>query len=167
MIKTKSIFNGKTNEHGFTIVELLIVIVVIGVLASVSVVAFNGVRARAIDSEKASETSTIKKKLELFKVKNGYYPCYTDVAGANGVTLLDIPLDGLQTAEQESWITGLTGSAGSAGNGTKGYVITTWPNPDGSGFDQGTGQCQSYSLTYYSYVKNQTIYVRNPEHRGY
>ncbi len=155
------------SKSGFTIVELLIVIVVIAILAAITVVAFNGIKDRAIDSEKASETATIKRKLEIFKVKNGYYPCYTDVAGTNGVTLLEIPLEGLQSSNQDSWIVGLTGSAGGAGSSTKGYVITTWPYPDGSGFDQGTGQCQSYSLTYYSFVKNQTIYIRNPEHRGF
>jgi prepilin-type N-terminal cleavage/methylation domain-containing protein len=35
------------NSSGFTIVELLIVIVVIGILAAISIVAYNGMQARA------------------------------------------------------------------------------------------------------------------------
>lgn len=40
----------KTKQNGFTIVELLIVIVVIAILAAITVVAFNGIQARASDS---------------------------------------------------------------------------------------------------------------------
>ncbi len=36
-----------TNHTGFTIVELLIVIVVIGILAAITIVAFNGVQSKA------------------------------------------------------------------------------------------------------------------------
>lgn len=38
------------NKNGFTIVELLIVIVVIGILAAITLVAYNGIQARANDT---------------------------------------------------------------------------------------------------------------------
>lgn len=56
---------GKTNTSGFTIVELLIVIVVIAILAAVTVVAFNGVQNRANDSSTQASVSQIYKKLKL------------------------------------------------------------------------------------------------------
>lgn len=40
-------FSKKQKQNGFTIVELLIVIVVIGILAAITIVAFNGVQRRA------------------------------------------------------------------------------------------------------------------------
>ena len=66
-------FNG---EHikGFTIVELLIVIVVIGVLAGISIVAYTGVQGRAQDTALQSDANTIKKALELFFIDNNSYP---------------------------------------------------------------------------------------------
>jgi general secretion pathway protein G len=65
MSKTKS---------GFTIVELLIVIVVIGILAAITIVAYNGVQTRARDNQRYSDVKTIVKALELYKVDNGRYP---------------------------------------------------------------------------------------------
>lgn len=56
-IKTKA-----QSERGFTIVELLIVIVVIGILAAITIVSFNGVTARAnATSAKAAASSALKK----------------------------------------------------------------------------------------------------------
>lgn len=51
----------KRNNSGFTIVELLIVIVVIAVLAAVSVVAYNGVQNRARQSKISSDLSLLQK----------------------------------------------------------------------------------------------------------
>ena len=68
---------------GFTIVELLIVIVVIAILAAISIVAFNGVQARGRDSVRYADAKAIIKALELYKVDNGQYPptSATSVAG--------------------------------------------------------------------------------------
>jgi len=60
--------------RGFTIVELLIVIVVIAILAAISIVAYNGIQQRARDSERVQEITTIQKALELYQIDNGGYP---------------------------------------------------------------------------------------------
>lgn len=73
------------HRTGFTIVELLIVIVVIGVLAAITIVAFNGLQQRARTSEVAAGTSQTKKKLELYKIENGFYPTTANFA-ASGIT---------------------------------------------------------------------------------
>jgi len=60
--------------QGFTIVELLIVIVVIAVLAAISIIAFNGVQSRAIDSAGKSDIKTVNTKLKIFEIDNSRYP---------------------------------------------------------------------------------------------
>jgi prepilin-type N-terminal cleavage/methylation domain-containing protein len=47
-------------SHGFTIVELLIVIVVIGILAAITIVAYNGVQERARVTRANSELNTLE-----------------------------------------------------------------------------------------------------------
>ncbi len=55
-----------TNQQGFTIVELLIVIVVIAILAAISIVAFTGVQQRGRDSGRASDINSISKALTAY-----------------------------------------------------------------------------------------------------
>ncbi|AKM80623.1 TPA: prepilin-type N-terminal cleavage/methylation domain-containing protein [Candidatus Saccharibacteria bacterium] len=71
---TESSTNTFTTKSGFTIVELLIVIVVIGILAAITIVAFNGVQNRANDTTVSTDLSNARKKLELTKVDLGHYP---------------------------------------------------------------------------------------------
>ncbi|MGO4129932.1 type IV pilin protein [Janibacter sp. RAF20_2_2] len=60
--------------RGFTIVELLIVIVVIAILAAISVVAYNGVQDRARDSALRTDLNNAAKKFETFNAIHGRYP---------------------------------------------------------------------------------------------
>lgn len=76
----------KSRQHGFTIVELLIVIVVIAILASITVVAFNGISKRANNSARKSEAANVVKLLEAYKVTKGDYPGIPSVSVTGGQT---------------------------------------------------------------------------------
>jgi prepilin-type N-terminal cleavage/methylation domain-containing protein len=60
----------EATRRGFTIVELLIVIVVLGILAAIVIVAYTGLTNRAKLSAQRSETSQWKKTSETYKVEN-------------------------------------------------------------------------------------------------
>ena len=65
---------GTKRTTGFTIVELLIVIVVIAVLAAITIVAYTGIRNRAeADAGLVAATSTIK-KAQAYNAEIGSYP---------------------------------------------------------------------------------------------
>ncbi len=59
---------------GFTIVELLIVVVIIGILAAIVIVAYNGVTSTAKENAIKSDLANVAKKLEVYKAINGSYP---------------------------------------------------------------------------------------------
>ena len=61
-------------QKGFTIVELLIVIVVIGILAAITVVAYNGMQGKASVSKSQSDLRAMQKLIEMYKAENGVYP---------------------------------------------------------------------------------------------
>ena len=74
----------ENKQTGFTIVELLIVIVVIAILAAITIVAFNGIQGRARDSQRVQDLKSIVKALELYKTANGSYPAAVGTANASG-----------------------------------------------------------------------------------
>lgn len=64
----------KLYRRGFTIVELLIVIVVIAILAAITIVAYNGITKRASDTSMRSDLRNAAAVLELDNTKNGVFP---------------------------------------------------------------------------------------------
>lgn len=64
-------------QKGFTIVELLIVIVVIGILAALVLNTFSGVQRRARDTERQTDVNSIATQLEVYYNDNGGYPVLT------------------------------------------------------------------------------------------
>ena len=63
-----------SSKQGFTIVELLIVIVVIAILAAISIVAFNGIQERSKNTRTVTGTKEYIKALSLYAVDKGDYP---------------------------------------------------------------------------------------------
>lgn len=139
----------KKTTSGFTIVELLIVIVVIGILAAITIVSFNGVQSRARDAERTSDMKSLHKALEMFYIANGYYPAVSDVRDPTyRANVLKIP---------ES-IVRLPGSSNTIGYCWADdpaidrycYVAQNFPGHPDPSFDCGRAgdQCAGYTITY-------------------
>lgn len=69
----------KYSQKGFTIVELLIVIVVIGILAALVLNTFSGVQKRARDTQRQTDINAIATQLEVYYNDNGGYPLIATV----------------------------------------------------------------------------------------
>lgn len=68
---------------GFTIVELLIVIVVIGILAAITIVAYNGVQNRARDTTAQSDLATNSRRMLSGHAINSAYPTTVETNSSN------------------------------------------------------------------------------------
>lgn len=89
--------------YGFTIVELLIVIVVIAILAAISIVSYTGIQQRANNAAIISAVSQTRRSISAYISNEGRYPLTAGVSTTACIT----------TAS------GCFGSAGTyAGNGT-------------------------------------------------
>jgi len=63
--------------RGFTLIEILIVIAIIGILVGIVLVAFGGARASARDAVRMSDLRTLEKMLEMYKIEEERYPFST------------------------------------------------------------------------------------------
>ncbi len=84
MTNMLKIFTNKHLKKGFTMIELLVVVSIIGLLAALALVSFTGSQKQARDSARKSDLRQYSTSLEGFANKNdGLYPMY---AVASGVT---------------------------------------------------------------------------------
>ena len=71
----------RNKQSGFTLVELLIVIVVIAILAAITLVSYNGIQIRASNTQTTQVVSEYVKALGIYAVDNGGYPAATGCLG--------------------------------------------------------------------------------------
>jgi prepilin-type N-terminal cleavage/methylation domain-containing protein len=87
------------NKKGFTIVELLIVIVVIGILATLVIVTFTGIQQKGRNSQRQTDINALNSHIEAFYAQSGSYPTIdqlkdstwrtTNMKGLDPETLVD------------------------------------------------------------------------------
>lgn len=106
-------------QKGFTIVELLIVIIIIGILATLVIVTFTGIQAKARDSKRETDLNALDSHVQAFFSQYGFYPSLADLQSA---TFLSTYMKGFDPAA-------LTDPKGGAISGTAsgtnyGYVAS-------------------------------------------
>src|SRR6478672_468050 len=71
---------------GFTIVELLIVIVVIGILAAITIVAYNGIQIRAQNASVQSDVKSNSTKINVFRATYDRLPSTSEIFSDSSIT---------------------------------------------------------------------------------
>jgi prepilin-type N-terminal cleavage/methylation domain-containing protein len=125
--------DSKHKTSGFTIVELLIVIVVIGILAALVIVQFTNVQARARDTERKSDIRSLQSKLGEYYALNSNYPITLS-------QLTNIPADACKAP-------GGTGDCSTPDYGYHAYKTGTTPAvATATDCDNSTNSCANYIL---------------------
>lgn len=94
-------------KHGFTLIEVLVVITIIGILVAFLLPNLTGARGRARDAAKKGELHTMRTAMNLYQNQFGSYP-----PPGNGLTFLACGADGQQPCPCSSsvdWAAGGTG----------------------------------------------------------
>jgi len=119
-------------RSGFTIVELLIVIVVIGILAAITIVAFNGVQKRAMTASISTDLANASKSLKVFQVTNSGYPIANDCSASPAAGSICLKSSGA-TTYQYTASSSPQSFCITATNGTTSYFITPDAGPQSGG----------------------------------
>ena len=141
-------------RNGFTIVELLIVVVVIAILAAITIVSYNGITQRAKTSKSLSTAEQVRSKATLW---NSLLDTYPDLAQLRTNTLsptnIDTPGGAAGPAEAKltspSVAMGATLDVIRADEGNTVYYAPCW---DGTRFS-------GANISYWNYSTNQAVSI--------
>ena len=101
---TYHLHTSRRNSSGFTIVELLIVVVVIAILAAISIVAYTGIQNRANDSAAQSDITNFAKKIQLYYAEYGAYPDGNNTGAPTGIGNFPVARASYQTSGVHNFI---------------------------------------------------------------
>ncbi len=139
----------KNRSKGFTIVELLIVIVVIAILATLVIVTFTGIQQRARNSQRQTDVNAVAQHLEAFYADNGYYPSLAQLQDPDFITnsLRGLPDDALTDPRTPAAdiTSSKTGILGTADGDHYGYEAT--PSTPVCDNAAAATQCTGYTIT--------------------
>ena len=115
----------KKYRKGFTLIEMLIVITIIALLASLILVGMGGARAKTRDARRVADLHNVMNALELYYARYSYYPkninTWTDLEGeltGAKIGVSRIPYDpikatrtyqyGVESSEYQDYVLGAT-----------------------------------------------------------
>lgn len=165
----------QSNKHGFSLVEVIIVISIIGILAAIITVTFDNVRKATRTSERETDIEMLANALEKYYDENGDYPAPTSLVNNNGTisggyitheVLKDIPAEALvaplapaDTTNSIKLITDYSYSSMTVDS--YGYSVAFSANPDYCTND--SMSCSNYVLFYKDEV-NKVLKAKCSQH---
>lgn len=149
------------NNHGYTIVELLVIIATISILSVITSLTYIKVQQQSKDSQRGASATVVSEGLENYFSQHGEYPAVSKMTATNATT----PKNLLGLTNIDSFITpgspaGTTTNAWTTGTASDSNRLTYSANTDTSASClTGTGAsdvCEDYRIQYYK-VKSATV----------
>ena len=153
----------KRNQSGFTIVELLIVIVVIGILAALVVTTYGGIQAKARDSKRQADLQALQTQIEAFYATNSYYPSLAEINSTTWRSTNMKSLDPTALTDPSATAGSVLNASAASSTNTKvyGYVDRHDDGTDCTGTATTPDtDCSDYTLT--SWLESsKTVYTKS------
>jgi prepilin-type N-terminal cleavage/methylation domain-containing protein len=140
----------KRKQSGFTIIELLIVIVVIGILATLVITTFSGIQRNARNRAREADVNALHSQIEYYYGQNSKYPT---LANLNDAAWRAANLKGLDAEALKDPQGTASTLVGSPAAGSYSYVVTP-TDCNNSGTD-----CTGYTLT--ATYEGEGTFVKN------
>lgn len=135
--------------RGFTIVELLIVVVVIGILAAIVTVAYTGITSQANNAKTVAAVNSWVKAIRLYEVENGSLPAANSCLGTTTT------YDGIGACWSSGWLVQSSFLTLMAP-----YIGSSYPEPDTSPINHSdTNIPYARGAFYYSTHPNGIDYI--------
>ena len=131
------------DRRGFTIVELLIVIVVIGILAALVVTTYTGIQKKARDTERKTDINAIHGQVEAYQAQNGKYPTLANLNDQVAGGFVATNLKGLDLAAFKD----PNGTSNNLANAAAANVYSYVATPAACDNTPANGDCTAYTLT--------------------
>ena len=128
------------DQKGFTIVELLIVIVVIGILAALVLTTFTGIQQKARNTERNTDIKAVHGQIEAYYAQNGRYPTLANLNDSAWRTTNMKGLDAEALADPK----GVGTLVAAAAANSYSYAVLA---SDDTACDNTTKDCAKYTLT--------------------
>jgi prepilin-type N-terminal cleavage/methylation domain-containing protein len=131
----------RQRKDGFTILELLIVAIIIGVLLALVFTTYAGIREKERNTQRQNDITTLQSKLELYYAENSKYPTFAEMTSptwlADNQKIIAVTL--LQDPSSSSALL-----VSSPKPHAYAYIVTA---SDGSSCDNVSKVCAEYTLT--------------------
>lgn len=151
----------KRMQAGFTIIELLIVIAIIGILATLVLTNFQGAQAKGRDTTRKSDINSLYQKLEEYYNENGGYPdgalSTALFPGIDAGALTDA--DNVAITYTGGFITSTTAPTPAPTNTGGEYVYAAYGCTTAGAQSTVGATCTKYTLA--SYLEREAIYRKS------
>lgn len=141
----------RKNHGGFTIIELLVVTIIVGILSTLVITTYSGVQAKNRNSNRQAAIDTLQSQLETYYAQYSVYPTLSDVNTASWrkANLKELSNDSIKDPRWSQDATACTKNNSPILSDTPTtdcytYQVTT---SDGSPCDNDKAVCAQYTLT--------------------
>lgn len=136
---------------GFTIIELLVVVIIVGILATLVATTYGGVQAKNRNSDREASLDTLQAQLETYYAQYSKYPTLANINDASWrkANMKDLATSTLKDPQWAKDNTHCTTSGNAVLSGTPGsncfaYQVTT---SEGAACNNVEAACTQYTLT--------------------